>query len=261
MTARTLTRPTPSSLGGREPVVPRWDAREAKRWRVEHARGVRRLIDATPARRHVERLLVAGFTVRGIAEAAGASPSTISRLCNPDKATVNRRLAARVLAVRPEALRRRRNPQAFVPAIGARRRLQALLALGHRHCDLTARLGFSSALVLSHPGQLISQRTYVSVAALYDDLWDVPGPSPATATRARSLGYVPPMAWDDDAIDDPAAVADLGAPTRGIDLDEAEWLARQGLDHIAVAARLGIAPQSLATAQRRHAVRMRQATS
>ena len=242
--------------------MPRWDAREAKRWRVEHARGVRRLIDATPARRHVEHLLAAGFTVRGIAEAAGASPSTISRLCNPDKASVNRRLAARALAVTPEALRRRRNPQAFVPAIGARRRLQALLALGHRHrhCDLTARLGFSSDRVLSHPGQLISQRTYVSVAALYVDLWDVPGPSPGTATRARRLGYAPPMAWDDDAIDDPAAVADLGAPARGIDLREAEWLARQGLDHIAVAARLGIAPQSLATAQRRHAVRMRQAT-
>ncbi|MFN8079915.1 MAG: hypothetical protein U0Q19_10135 [Kineosporiaceae bacterium] len=47
--------------------------------------GLRRRIDATPARRHVEALIGAGFTVRGIAEAAGASPSTIGRLRHPGK--------------------------------------------------------------------------------------------------------------------------------------------------------------------------------
>lgn len=250
MTAATLTR---LEGGSRQVVAAGRDARQAKRWRVEYARGLRRRIDATPARRHVEALIGAGFTVRGIAEAAGASPSTIGRLRHPGKLTIHPHVAARVLAVTPDDVRRRAAAAAFVPAVGARRRIQALLVLGHRHADLTARLGFSSALVLSHAGQLVSHRTHARVVALYEELWDTPGPSPATAARARCRGYAPPMAWDDDALDDPTATPDLGAPARGIDLGEADWLTAQGLDPAAVAARLGIAPQSLATARRRAA--------
>jgi hypothetical protein len=47
----------------------------------------------------------------------------------------------------------------------------------------------------------VSYRRAVQIAAVYDELWDKPGPSRITATKARRWGYAPPSAWDD--IDNP----------------------------------------------------------
>jgi len=96
----------------------------------------------------------------------------------------------------------------FVPRIGTERRLQALLALGWRHCDITTRLAAlgpanaaDTAQLLRRPGDYVWAETARAVATVYDELSMTIGPSNRTRTRAIKLGYLPPLAWDDDTLD------------------------------------------------------------
>jgi transcriptional regulator with XRE-family HTH domain len=105
-----------------------------------------------------------------------------------------RRLAA--LAGRPYS----------VPAIGTRRRLQALAAIGWTYEHLAERLGCkrSNVAQLAHKEMTWVRRdTALRVKALYDQLAMTPGPSAASARRAAAKGWLPPLAWDDDLIDLP----------------------------------------------------------
>jgi hypothetical protein len=80
-------------------------------------------------------------------------------------------------------------------------------------------------------GEHVRAGTARAVCALYDELWDQPPPEGThrdkiAASRARNRaaahGWPPPLAWDDDTIDDPDVVPN---PT-GADLDVVEsWLA------------------------------------
>jgi transcriptional regulator with XRE-family HTH domain len=178
---------------------------------------------AAPAREHVRRLLAAGMTASGIAATAGVSPGSLHHLLHggqgrPPARTVRRETARRLLAVRP--------PGAALPAAhatldatGTRRRIQALAACGWTQSRLARELGWDpSALSAMMRGQRGWSRVRVSTAAavrdMYERLWDVPPPratrreaSDARSARARAAerGWPPPAAWDDDAIDDPAA--------------------------------------------------------
>lgn len=51
----------------------------------------------------------------------------------------------------------------------------------------------------------VTPETEALVRALYDDLWDKPGPEPRAVQWAKKYGYAPPMAWDEDTIGDPDA--------------------------------------------------------
>lgn len=103
-----------------------------------------------------------------------------------------------------------------IPNVGARRRIEALQTLGWSMRDLSRKLG-------KHPDRLsvslknydgISPANHAAVAALYDQLWDTPAPQRTkgerisarrTIANAARHGYLPPLVWDDDEIDDPAA--------------------------------------------------------
>lgn len=100
-----------------------------------------------------------------------------------------------------------------VDATGTRRRLRALAALGWPMVILAAQLGYREAQAVSRLCQPGTTRVNVATAAavrrLYDQLSMTPGPSPrARATAARS-GWLPPLAWDDADLDNPAAAPDL----------------------------------------------------
>lgn len=107
--------------------------------------------------------------------------------------------------------------QRFVPSVGTSRRLQALQTRGWTLHALGRHLGTTATAVMHlRDGKFDVTRVDVAerVRAAYDELWDVAPPSAtrwerAAATRARSLaaerGYLPPLAWDDDLIDDPDA--------------------------------------------------------
>lgn len=112
-----------------------------------------------------------------------------------------------------------------IPSVGTRRRLEALQTLGWSLRDLSRKLGCHpdrlSVMLVKQDG--VSPRNATRIAAMYDQLWDKPAPTRTTGqrisasrtiARAQRLGFIPPLAWDDDEIDDPAAQPYL--PSDGI---------------------------------------------
>jgi hypothetical protein len=135
--------------------------RYRKAYELDRARGVRRTLPAERPAAHVRQLLADGATVRGIADAAGVSAGVVSRLSRGAKDRVRRDVADKLLAITMADVRARRLATGFVPNVGARRRIQALLAIGWRHEDITAYLagaGTRTPMVLHQRGDLITPR-------------------------------------------------------------------------------------------------------
>lgn len=97
----------------------------------------------------------------------------------------------------------------LVDPTGTRRRLRALHAIGWDWEALGERLGTSRTTVWSWGARsLVTITTDTTVRRLYAELSDMPRATYG-ARRARlhaqKLGWAPPIAWDDDTIDDPDA--------------------------------------------------------
>ena len=204
------------------------DCREANRVQAEkrrrqHMYGRDRLIDATPVRAHILELSRQGMGWKRVARAAGVAESTTCGLLfgiHPDDPThpdhrpprkkINRDAAAKLLAVRAQLA-----DHAVVDATGTTRRLQALVTLGWTVTALGRRLGKTSAnMFTTIDSPRVLEATRRRVAALYDELWNCPPVAitrheRTSATRAKRYaaahGWAPPLAWDDDTIDDPSA--------------------------------------------------------
>jgi hypothetical protein len=102
----------------------------------------------------------------------------------------------------------------WVDSTGSARRLQALAALGYGLLDLAEHLEWGKSRVRdvqSMRAPLVRVATAERVARVYDELAMTPGPSTRARDLARRRGWVPPLAWDDDEIDDPQA-----RPARGL---------------------------------------------
>lgn len=252
MTTRTspATVSPLSSLSSKHPQY-------RKRWQLDHDRGITRTVPAARVVEHLEALVAAGVTRTGIAETAGVSKTGVCKILRGDQPTVRRAVAAALLAVRVADIVNRDRERGFVPGVGSQRRVQALMAIGWRHQDMNAWLRANapqtrhySQLILSKPGDLLERRTADAIRALYNALWSTPGPSAKTRARAAAMGYVPPLAWDDDTIDDPAArpagVDAVQGRRRREDLvEEAADLADLGEHLTTAAARLGITAGNL----------------
>lgn len=191
-----------------------------KRWRLDRMTGVdRSYVDLAPVAQHLRALLAAGVSGARIARLAGVSPTTVQRTVHGDYDRIQRATARRLLAVSLPAAVATPSTHGRVPAVGARRRIAALLALGWTHHHITAQMTAAgparqrSQLVLHQASEQVEHDTWRAVCAAYDALSMTPGPSAVTRRRAAALGYAPPLAWDDDTIDDPTAVPDLGGPT------------------------------------------------
>lgn len=133
-------------------------------------------------------------------------------------------------------------------AVGSTRRVRALVALGWSQHELCRRTGLSPS-TMSHLIRGSVDRTNTDVvfrvAKLYDELSMTPGPSDYQRGRAKQHGWAPPLAWDDDTIDNPQAKPDLG-DKRTIRWDERYLELRDlGLTDVEILHRWGIQPQSL----------------
>lgn len=133
-----------------------------------------------------------------------------------------------------------------VSTIGSSRRLQALSAIGWTLDDLVPHCGLTRD-TLRRIRSRIQTQMYRSTAArireLYDELSGTVGPSQIARDRARAAGWAPPLAWDDDTIDDPDAQPDLGErppKQQGIDLDEVAHLEAGGVSLHEIAKRLNV---------------------
>ena len=222
-------------------------------------------VDAAPVHQHLQTLRAAGIGRRRIAKLSGLSQATVCRLLygKPGQEPPQRvrpRTAAAILAIQPQ-------PDALAPstpadATGTRRRLQALVTIGWSQGQLARRLGMTRSNFggMLRRGQ-VTASTARAVTQLYDELWDKP---PAAVTpRARAIasgarkyardrGWAPPLAWDDHAIDDPAAAAADGwqrtaprlAPAE-LAAEAAELITSQGYTRQQAADRLGVTKAAL----------------
>ncbi|HEY1179351.1 MAG TPA: hypothetical protein VGF17_24615 [Phytomonospora sp.] len=194
-----------------------YDYAYAKKWRLDRQRGITRYVDPAPTIAHVEQLLAAGLSKRAIAEAAGVSAQVITELTRHQPKHVTRTVAARILAVRVEHGHQRQAPRGFVPAIGARRRIRALQAIGHPAAAIAEAAGVTVNVVNNisvQAGDWITAANRDAIHRAYEQLWSTPGPSAKVRGIAAKRGWAPPMAWDDDTIDHPDAQPDLGVDRR-----------------------------------------------
>ncbi|MBO0815833.1 MAG: helix-turn-helix domain-containing protein [Actinobacteria bacterium] len=221
--------------------------------------------DAAPVRDHVRRLMARGIGANRIAVLAAVSPGAVGHLLYGDPARgepPSRRIrtatAQRLLAVR--FTKASLAPGAVMDAAGTRRRLQALIATGWSGRALAARLGMGTA----HLHRILRGRPAVTAATacrvrdLYDQLWDQLPPESSHGERisvakarahAARNAWPPPLAWDDDMIDDPDACPGPWQrttlrPSRDLAAEAAE-LASRGYTRTQAAERLGVSRNTL----------------
>ena len=160
-------------------------------------------VNAQPAREHVQRLLAANMGPKRISEVSGVAHGTISKLLYGDygrgmapSKRIRRETEARLLAV--EATIDTLADAALMPALGTRRRIQALHALGWPLSHLAQRLGIHrSNLCKVLRVEQVQAGTARRVRALYDALCMAPGPSQRARRAAAEKGWRPPLWWDD----------------------------------------------------------------
>ena len=230
-----------------------------KRWRYERARGLSRQIDPGPTLRHVESLVAAGGTVSGICEIAGISPEIIGRLASGRNKQIRRATAAKILSIKTRDLFDRERPEQLVPAVGTIRRIQALMALGHTHATIAEAMGvpgrgYIAANITKRRPHQVSQENFNRVVKAYDALWDKPGKSVVAARHARAAGLLPPLAWDDGTIDDPAARPQgVGTDSWHLSVDDIDWFLEQEPTATAarVAERFGVKSDAVQQCARR----------
>jgi len=175
-------------------------------------------VDAAPAREHLRALAAAGIGWRRAAQLAGVASGAVSKLLyggpggRPPSRGIRPETEQKLLAVRavPESL----SAGARTDAAGTRRRVQALVAAGYSQAILAGRLGIQRSNFQLATCDQVTAGTAQAVRELYDELWDKPPDESGhrqkiSVSRARNYArtrdWALPLAWDDDAIDEPAA--------------------------------------------------------
>lgn len=165
-------------------------------------------VDAAEASEHINRLKSSGWTYRSIANESGMSADGIRLLAIGEWANVSKRTFASVMAIPLTDGVADKGAQRL-PNVGVRRRIEALAAAGYSQSQLADELGVTLQCVnYWHRTPRVSAATVAKIAALFERLQMIPGPSVRTRTLATSRCWVPPLAWDEDAIDDPDAMPD-----------------------------------------------------
>lgn len=185
-----------------------------------------------------------GHSPAWIASATGLSVETVQHLTHDLRRydrKIGRHIASRILQADITAA-----TAGLTDATGARRRLQALGALGWSCMEIARRYDghFVSLANIARGAQSqVGPRLHRLIVTAYDDLAMQPGPHHRTRLDAARKGWAPPLAWDD--IDDPAAEPAL-SPT----VDESAYL-----DEVAIARAMTGRPVRLTRDERREAVR------
>ncbi|WP_336642313.1 hypothetical protein [Microbacterium sp. MMO-56] len=196
------------------------------------------LVDADPVREHLIMLGEFGLGYKRVAAIAGLGITPVRNVIwgrqdpGPRKGEMQKRIkretAEAILAVKPDISLLAGG--ARIPARGAHRRLQALVARGWSQSKLSDRLGqgrgnFGLMMNRDHVTADLHRR----VAQLFDELWDQLPPNEEWRDKiaySRTIAYatqrrwLPPLAWDDidNDIEPPVAVEETDE--EGVDVDE-----------------------------------------
>ncbi|HEY3559629.1 MAG TPA: hypothetical protein VGL05_19305 [Kribbella sp.] len=188
--------------------------RWTKQWRLQAARnGGRTTVPTEPIRQHVLQLQ-SSMSLSAIGKACGMNSSQMVRLVRGDHPRMWADTARRLLAVRPDM----QVGGAYVSAVGSRRRVQALVAVGYgleRIEPYLSGYGRTNLRMLANGDRgWITSDVAQRIKAAYEELSMRQPAAPTrqhqagitkSRNRARALGWVSPLAWDDDTIDDPNA--------------------------------------------------------
>lgn len=182
------------------------------------------LVDAELARRHVRALMAQGMGLKRIKKVSGVGQDTLGALLygkfvddpshpdhRPRRKRITRRVHDALMAVELDLA-----DGARIDSTGTARRLQALVVVGWSKRALAKLLGIQQGNMhnLFTPHLKVTVGTARRAKDLYDRLWDT---EPPTGTRyqrisvtkakayAKAQRFAPPLAWDDDTIDDPRA--------------------------------------------------------
>ena len=193
---------------------------------LDRLAGNPRVVPSGPVVAHLRVLRSWGMSWAQIGHAAGLSEGVPRHHVTSGGPTMLRRTAEKLLAVQPGQF----GESGWVVSVGTVRRVRALFALGHSRDELAQRLGLSptgmSRLV---GGDFASVRASVAAAAVrvYDELSMSMGPSMKNRYRAEREGWAPPLAWDEESIDDPNAepVLDVAPPAADCSFNAVDrWL-------------------------------------
>lgn len=212
-------------------------------------------VDAGPARERVAALRATGLGLRRIAELTGVRRGTLTELLTGRQSRTGRPsekvlqgTAEKILAVPvPEVGYAAAADHTVVSALGATRRLQALVAAGWPASALAPQLGMTD----SNLSQLVTGRQTTctaararAVAALFAELQMTPGPSDRATQRGRTNGWPLPMEWDEEVLDDPDATPQFDrwtpASSTAERRDQVAVLTAKGLSTDQIAERLGV---------------------
>lgn len=179
--------------------------------RRQRAHGIGGWVDAAPTVQRLNQLHADGMTWRAISARSGLALSAVYQISRGHRRSVlqSTERAVAALNLKPASQ--------WTDATGSRRRLQALQAIGWncaavgRHAGLHCR---TVQPILRGDTLRVNPATADKIRLAYDAMWGTP-PKPATTqersavgralNHARAHGYAPPLAWDDDSIDDPTA--------------------------------------------------------
>lgn len=181
-------------------------------------------VDAEPARQHAAALIAAGVPRRTLVELPGVSRGSLESLLY-GRPAYGKQPSKRIRAEHAQAILSVPIPKhvdgsrAKTDATGTRRRIQALIAAGWPLQQLARRLGAAPQnfrRTLLGPSPYVTTATEQAVRRLYDQLWKTDpitaGVSDRSTNEARAWArreqWAPVGAWDEDAIDDPAAIPD-----------------------------------------------------
>lgn len=216
------------------------------------------LVDPDAARAHIQSLRDFGISVRALGNMLGRDGAILAPIVYPNharySAQITAKMEASILALRfdLDAIR----DGALVLNVGTARRIEALACMGWSANLLAKRLGVGPGAVRSYRStarSFVRVETARAIRDLYDELSMQQGPARKAADWARARGWLPPLVWDDDSIDDPdAEPAEMYKSRTGTaeHVEDVEWV----LTHnphatlLQVAERLGVERGTLLTA-------------
>lgn len=167
-------------------------------------------VDAAPVQAHIQRLRDARFGWRRISDLSGVAVSTLRDIASGVTSFCYAPTVEAVLAITPEsACPAQMNP------IGAIRRVQALIALGHTENAIADRVGMRQCNLwpyVSGRASWIRPATFDRIDRVFRELEALPRPEGWVAERARRRaarrGWPTGQDWG-DTIDDPTAPSPL----------------------------------------------------
>lgn len=210
----------------------------------------------TRLRRHIHCLLDAGVAEAQIALDAGLNRKTIQWVSSgraeagaPPGYRITSEHATRILAVTvPRILHEGIADAEPVASLGTVRRLRALVAVGHLPAALAASLNLPRDVVddvLGGARASVSAGTARSAATLFGRLQMTAGASPQARRYATDRGWAPPLAWDEDRLDDATARPDFGSRKRPGFLEVYTEYRSLGFTDLRIAEHMGVQPGSL----------------